>query len=220
MNNVYKISFLEPRAHWNWVSVSSISKEVFLGFIYYLYNLNRDIEILPYIPGGLVAGMGAKPHMDKTYMVRKIVRNIKNKEPIEEIFEDFSYIYEDDNKAKIYFIEDVYEMLLSFGLTQEDAVEIAKEQYCNSKIRDAIPICVNSELLETFIGQLENSGYYPYHSGWTFIYMFRGEFIRYMKSLGYDDVSVDGGWVLNDKKREVELGLIDEDGQLLMMNNK
>ena len=44
--------------------------------------------------------------------------------------------------------------------------------------------------------------------------MFRKEFIRYMKQKGFD-VVVDGGWVLNDKEREVKLGLIDKDGHLI-----
>jgi len=29
----YEITFLKPRAEYNWVSVSSITKEEFLGFI-------------------------------------------------------------------------------------------------------------------------------------------------------------------------------------------
>ena len=105
MSNVYKISFLEPKAHWNWVSVSSINKEAFLGFIDYLYRLDRDIEILPYIPGGLLAGMGGNPYMDKTYLVERIARKIKEKVPKEEIFEEFTYIYNEDNKTQIYFME-------------------------------------------------------------------------------------------------------------------
>ena len=44
--------------------------------------------------------------------------------------------------------------------------------------------------------------------------MVRGEFIKYMSCKGYD-VEVDGGWVLNDKKREIELGIIDINGNIL-----
>ena len=32
--------------------------------------------------------------------------------------------------------------------------------------------------------------------------MFRNEFIRYIKSKGYDDVSIDGGWVLMTKNEK------------------
>jgi len=201
----YKITFLEPRLHWNWVTVSSIDKETFLGFIDYLYNLDRDIEVLPYIPGGLIACTGANPWMDKTYLVKRIARSIKDRKPKEEIFEEFTYISNKDNKAQIFFAEDVYEMLLSLGLTKEAAVQIANEHYNKNIIKTAISPSTNSDLLKAFINQLDSHFFYfPYHSRWIFIYMFRGEFVRYMKSIGYDDVSVDGGWVLNDKEREVK----------------
>ena len=207
----YEISFLEPKAYRNWVSVSSISKEVFLGFIDYLYSLDRDIEVLPYIK----CEMFTESNTDKTYLVKRIARIIKDKCPKEDIFEEFTYIPEDDNEAHVYFIEDIYEMLLSFGLTQEFAVDIARSHYCNDELDRQIPIAVNSERLKTLITQLEGSGYFPYHSRWMFIYMFRGEFVRYMKSKGYDDVSVEGGWVLNDKEREIELGLIDTNRKMI-----
>ena len=216
MNKTYGISFLKPRAHWNWVSVSTIDKETFQGFIDYLYDLDRDIEVLPYIPGGLSAGMIAKPNMDKTYLVERIVKRIKNKESREMMFREFTFVSDpEDNEADIHFVEDVYEMLLSFGLTQEDATELANRQYYSDDIKRDIPIRVDSEQLEQFIEQFHNSCYFPYHSRWMFIYMFRGEFIRYITSKGYDGVSVEGGWVLNDKEREIKLGIIDENGNLI-----
>ena len=211
---IYEISFIEPKAHWNWVSVSSINKDIFLDFIDYLYNLDREIEVLPYIPGGLVAAMIPKPYMDKTYLVKGIVEKIKAKEQKEELFEVFCHIKSADNQAKIFFIEDVYEMLLSFGLTQEQAAKVSIEQPFGERIKDHIPSNVNSHQLELFIKQFDDSWYFPYGSRWIFIYMFRGEFIRYMKNKGYD-TSVDGGWILNEKEREMKLGLIDENGDMI-----
>ena len=49
--NVYTITF-KDKGRRNWVSLSSITKETIDGFIKYLYSLNRDINVLPYIPGG------------------------------------------------------------------------------------------------------------------------------------------------------------------------
>jgi len=43
--------------------------------------------------------------------------------------------------------------------------------------------------------------------------MFRNEFKKFMSDKGYKVYPV-GGWVLNDKKRECDLGLIDENGEL------
>ncbi len=210
---IYEISFIEPKAHWNWVSVSSISKNIFLDFIDYLYSLDREIEALPYIPGGLVAGMVGKPYMDKTYLVKEIVEKIKDKEPKEEIFEIFCHIKSAYNKAQIFFIEDVYEMLLSFGLNKEQAAKASINQPYGERIKNHIPSNLNSHRLELFVKQFADIWYFPYSSRWQFIYMFRGEFIRYMKNKGYE-VSVDGGWILNDKKREMNLGIIDENGNL------
>lgn len=202
MNKEYRITFLEPRTPWNWATVTSIDKATFLGFVDYLYNLDRDIEIQPFIQCGFTSSSKIKPNMDKTYLVKRIVRRIKDNDSKEEVFEEFTYLYNEDNKAQIFFIEDVYEMLLSFGLTKDFAIEIANKHHCSNDFEKDIPICVNDELLGMFMKQFEYSAYYPYHSRWMFVYMFRNEFIRYMKFLGYDSVSVDGGLLSNDKEEK------------------
>ena len=66
--NIYRISFLIPNEY-NWVNISSISDETLNEFANYLYSLDRDIEVLPYIPGGLHCGICAYPELDRTYLV-------------------------------------------------------------------------------------------------------------------------------------------------------
>ena len=213
----YKISFLEPRAKWNWVTVSSISKETFNDFIDYLYSLNRDIEVLPYIPGGLLAGMGAKPDMDKTYLVKEIVGIIKDKKPVKEIYRTmWSFWKDEDFETDIAFIEDVYELYLFLGVPQYIALGYCNEQICPSDERSFLSIYKGNEKVDEFINMFKNHDFYfPFSSRYKLVYMFRNEFIRYMKSKGYDDVSVEGGWVLNDKEREMKLGIIDSGGNLI-----
>ena len=60
-----------------------------------------------------------------------------------------------------------------------------------------------------FLEDYSNSedDYHRFFSRWVFIYMFRGEFKRYMNERGYE-VVVDGGWVLNNERRERIFGLI------------
>lgn len=194
--NIYRISFLIPNEY-NWVNISSISVKTLNEFAKYLYSLNRDIEVLPYIPGGLHCGICAYPELDRTYLVNRIVKDIKDKLPIKKLFAKY-FVYtwcEQIDLSKLpetIFIEDVYESLLSKGLTKKEAIQ------------QTMYICDTES----------NSKKILRNSRWQFIYMFRKEFIRYMKQKGFD-VVVDGGWVLNDKEREVKLGLIDKDGHLI-----
>lgn len=213
----YEIKFLEPKANWNWVSVSSISKKDFDDFIDYLYNLDRDIEVLPYIPGGYAAPMHIREDLDKTYLVKQIVGIIKDKKPVKEIYKAIRYFRKDEDfETDIAFIEDVYELYLSLGVPQHISLEYANEQVYPSSERSFLSIYKGDKKVSEFINMFDiHNFYFPFFSRYAFVYMFRSEFINYMKSKGYDDVSVDGGWVLNGKEREMKLGLIDASGELL-----
>lgn len=193
----------------NWISISSIDKKLFYDFIDYLYSLNRKPIVLPYIPGGAPNG-GAKPYMDKTYQVEILANDIINKEPTYNMFNRFVYclwkktdkIVDLSNPYQLFFIEDVYEHYLSLRIDNAKAKSLAYERYnasidtnCKEWLCDKYP--------------------FPFLSRWVFIYMFRTEFKKYMKDKGYEAV-VDGGWVLNDRKREKELNLVDENGNLLV----
>jgi len=37
-----------------------------------------------------------------------------------------------------------------------------------------------------------------------------------MKAKGYDGVTIEGGWILNDKEREMKLEIIDKEGNLIL----
>ena len=217
MSNNYEISFLEPKARWNWVSVSSIAKETFDGFIDYLYNLDREIEILPYIPGGYAAPMHIREDLDKTYLVKQIVGIIKDKKPVKEIYKAMLFFRKDENyETDLAFIEDVYELYLSLGVPQHIALEYSNKQIHPSDERSFLLIYKGNEKVNEFINMFNaHDFYFPFLSRYVFVYMFRSEFIKYMKSTGYNGVSVDGGWVLNDKEREIKQGIIDENGNLL-----
>lgn len=191
----------------NWVSISSIDKSLFYDFIEYLYSLDRKPLVLPYIPGGAPNG-GAKPYMDKTYQVEILANDIVNKEPIQNVLNRFVYcLWNKTDKTKdisnpyqLFFIEDVYEYYLSLGIDKAKARIQAYERY-------------NTLLDGDCKKWLCDKYSFPFSSRWVFIYMFRTEFKKYMKNKGYQ-VDVDGGWVLNDKSREIHLGLIDNDGNL------
>ena len=213
----YEITFLKPRAEWNWVTVSSISKDVFSGFLDYLYNLGRDIEVQPYIPGGYASPMHIRDDLDRTYLVEQIVKLIKEKKPFTEIFKVIRFINaKEEYETDTFFIEDVYELYLSLGVPQDIALHYANEQIRPSDERSFLPIYKEDKRAKPFIDMFEKDPFYfPFSSRYKFIYMFRNEFVRYMKTKGYDDVSVEGGWILNDKEREMELGIIDVDGHFL-----
>ena len=208
----YEITFLKPRVKWNWVTVSSINKEDFLGFINYLYNLDRDIEIQPYIPGGYVAPMHIKEDLDKTYLVKLIANIIKDKKPVSEIYKIINFVRkEKEHESDIAFIEDVYELYLSLRIPQGIALEYANKQIRPHDERSFLSLYKGDERVKVFYKMFEDYDFYfPFSSRYKFVYMFRNEFIRYIKSKGYDDVSVEGGWVLNDKEREMRIGLINE----------
>lgn len=216
----YEITFLKPRADYNWVSVSSITKEEFLGFIDYLYSLDRDIEIQPYIPGGYAALMLIREDLDKTYLVEQIVRIIKDKKPVVEIYKIMDHVRQKENhESDIVFIEDVYELYLSLGVPQEIALEHANKQVYPCHKDSILPLYKGNNKVETFISMFnDHDFYFPFTSRYKFIYMFRNEFVRYMKTKGYDGVSVEGGWILNDKEREMKLGIIDENGESIKWN--
>ena len=93
----YKIKFLKSNKNPNWVNVSNIDKKTFNDFISYLYQLNRDIVVLPYIPGG-GGPIHVDPSTDRTYLVEGIADSIKNKTPINEIL--FSYFVNRWKKIK------------------------------------------------------------------------------------------------------------------------
>lgn len=213
----YEITFLKPRAKWNWVTVSSINKEDFSGFIDYLYNLDRDIEVQPYIPGGYATPMHIKKDLDKTYLVKEIVKIIKDKKPVSEIYRIINFVRKDEeHESDIAFIEDVYELYLSLRIPQDIALEYANKQIRPYDERSFLSIYKGDERVKAFYRMFEDHDFYfPFSSRYKFVYMFRNEFIRYIKTKGYDGVSVEGGWVLNDKEREIDLGIINEEGFLL-----
>lgn len=215
---VYQITFKQTVYHnYRWVaSISSISKKDLMDFIDYLYGLKRDIHVFPYIPGGLSAGIIPKPFMDKTYIVKGIAKDIKDKIPVTKMLNVFTRDNNNNDCFNIHFSEDVYEFLLSLGVNETAALEAVTQQWHESTIKRNLMINKfkkNKKLKEfaEWIGDdyLIN----PYCSRWMFIYMFRTEFKKYMYDKGCV-VEVEGGWVLNDKRREMALGLIDDEGNL------
>ena len=224
VNKKYVISFnktgLEYLDH-NWATISSIDKKTFNQFINYLYSLKRNIPIQPYISGGLVGPMHAVLDLDKTFKVEMLVEAIKNKVPKDRMlnyFLNYSWILpkpkiDIDNKYNIHFIEDVYELLIPITNDVESIF-----YYIKKKITRVIEMpdekFDNIELWHDIRQELtnfNNNSLLPQLSRWVFVYMFRHEFRSFMNKRGYE-VIVDGGWVLNDKKRELSLGLIDKDG--------
>lgn len=212
---VYRIKFYSTMP--NWVSVSTIEKRTMDEFIRYLYSLDRNIVVLPYISGG--GGAQGNPTTDRTCIPKSIAEGIRKKEDIDTLLNKYiSWGEEGEKFRKIHFMEDVYEFYLSLGIENLDAYTAAIEQYNRVKIEEHLLIGEfrnNTELREfaKWIGYWQENQHYPYHSRWVFVYMFRNEFKRFMETKGYR-VEVDGGWVLNNKHREVKLGLINKDGEL------
>ena len=214
--NKYKISFKYSKYNegLNWVAVSSITKEDLNGFIEYLCSLNRDIEVLPFIPGGLI-GFRVKADKDETKSVIQIAKDIKNKVDKDKMLNHHfpGDLYE-EQFSTMHFIEDEYEFYISLGINKEIALEAIG--YDEARIKQFLMVgeLKNNSKLKALAHRRSVWIQYPKYSRYVFVYMFRKEFLKYMSSKGYD-VEIDGGWVLNDKKREIELGLIDINGNLL-----
>jgi len=225
VNKKYIISFKKTGLGYNdhnWALISSIYKNTFNQFIDYLYSLKRDIPVQPYISGGLVGPMHAVLDLDKTFKVKMLVEAIKNKVPKDNMLNYFLYCgwvfpkpkLDIDNKYNIHFIEDVYELLILIANDEKILFDYISYQK-TSQIPDNV--FGNVELWHDIRQQLidyEKRSLLPVLSRWVFIYMFRNEFRSFMKKRGYE-VIVEDGWVLNDKKRELSLGLIDKDGNYL-----
>ena len=214
----YTISFYKDCP--NWASLSSIDKKTFYSFIKYLYSLERKIVVLPYICGGQVGPCHADPTLDRTKDVSAIVEEIKNKTPIHEMLtHHFSCNNTRNNKfLYIHFNEDLFEFFKSIGLDNNNALKQA--DYCSSIFCDVDEVKyrleningINHSKAKSFIRWFKTKPKI-HGSRWKFVYMFRNEFKKFMDEKGYF-VNPIGGWVLNDKDREFELGLIDEDGLL------
>ena len=212
----YTISFYVDSP--NWVSFSNIDKNTFYSFIEYLYSLKRKIIALPYISGGWT--VRPVPDQDNTYKVLNIVKDINNKIPIHQML---AHYFSSKNMTKgkffnIHFNEDILEFLLSLGLNKNDALQIA-DDYCRYipnvyevEYRLLNMKNINRSKAKAFIKWLETTPRIQ-NSRWMFIYMFRNEFRNFMNEKGYK-VHPIGGWILNNKEREIRLGLIDEDGEL------
>ena len=204
-NKIYEISFIAGTI--NWVSISSIDKNTLDAFIDYLYKLDRDIILDKYIPGGLV-GVAVRPYLDKTSIVEKMIREIKSNNNVNLMLSHIHFSFSDNNNPfHFYFVEDLYDYLLSHDIDKETAIEA-----CFDKDKRKELLKDNQEYQD--ILKWLSTGYWPFSSRWKFIYMFRSEFINFMKERGYT-VSIKGGWILNDKNREMKLGLIDIEGNLL-----
>ena len=212
----YKISFYLDKP--NWVNASNIDNKTFYDFIDYLYQLDRDINVLPYIPGG-GGPLCCDPTTNKTYLVEDIASCIKEKIPFELIFnkafpgrlvkcDNFTNPY----NAFVFFIEDTYE-LISNLCSKDAALNTCLKQYSAKEIRNLKTTQPEDQTKLNLFADWIEEGYFPYISRWNFIYMFRNEFKKFMYDKGYT-IKVEGGWVLNDKEREVKLGLINEEGEL------
>ena len=210
---IYRISFRINT--FNWVSLSSISKDELMDFIKYLYSLKRSINVFPYIPGGLAAGCIPNPYMDKTYLVERIAKDIKNKTDIDKMLNTITRDFISEKSCYgIHFIEDVYEFYLSLGIAEKVALQAVKNHYTKTEIERYLLPLTNKRKLQNFANWIgDDHSVFPYHSRWVYVYMFRNEFKKYMHDKGYK-ITVDGGWVINDKEREMKLGLIDENGEL------
>lgn len=208
-----EITFISPN-YPNWANISSISKEFLNDFIKYLYSLNRDIEVYPYIPGGGVP-LGINPNTDKTYIVKDLVKSIKNKESIYKVLDKYFFHVEDNsNEFGIYFIEDLYEFYLSLGIDKSNSIKASLSHYNKNQILEEFKNIKDDRLFRYATWRGNGYLHIPNLSRWVFIYMFRNEFENYMidKHL---DVSIKGGYILNNKRREIKLGLINEDGSFI-----
>ena len=200
----FEISFDREGPHW--VSISNIPKNMIDDFISYLYELDREIILDRYIPGGF-AGVAIRPYLDKTDLAKKIIVDIKNRMDVNTVLNNIHFSLNDNNNPyNFHFVEDLYEYYLSKGLDKSTAKKACYENEYR------LQVLKEDKEYQSILKWLEN--HWPFTSRWTFIYMFRSEFILFMRQAGYQ-VSVKGGWVLNDKQREIELGLIDKNGNLL-----
>ena len=202
--HLFEIKFDRGGPHW--VSISNIPKNMMDDFISYLYELDREIILDKYIPGGFV-GVAIRPYLDKTKLVKKIIKDIKNKVDVNEMLNNIHFSLNDNNNPNnLHFVEDLYEYYLSKGIEKE----IAKKACYDYQSRHEV--LKEDEEYQSILKWMDN--HWCFTSRWAFIYMFRHEFILFMRKEGYQ-VSVKNGWVLNDKQREIKLGLIDGDGKLL-----
>lgn len=218
---VYAIEFYLDTP--NWVSLSSVDKETFYGFVDYLYSLDREIVVLPYICGGFTPPFRPVEDKDLTRNVIAIAKDIKNNAPIHDMLSShFSVLNNIKGKYyEVHFIEDIFEALLSLGVNKEESIDIVRMYRDDifdkniGRIRYQLLSIknINTSEVQDFVNWLD---YKPHIriSRWEFIYMFRNEFKKYMSDKGYV-VNPVGGWVLNNKEREFKLGLIDEKGELL-----
>lgn len=100
------------------------------------------------------------------------------------------------------------------SIDEKVALQAVVNHYTKTEIERYLLPLANKRKLQNFANWIgDDYMIYPYYSRWVFIYMFRNEFKKYMHDKGYK-IIVDGGWVINDKKREMDLGLIDESGEL------
>ena len=206
-----KITFVDPHIS-NWGNISSITKEFLDDFIKYLYSLDRDIEVYPYIPGG-GAPLGINPYTDKTYIVTNLAKAIKNKESIYPLLDKYFFHDEEhSNEFGIYFVEDLFEFYLSMGIDTLRAFKASIGHYNKQQILEEFSDIKDDRLIR--FANWRGNGYLhiPNLSRWVFIYMFRNEFKNYIKDRNLE-VSIPGGYILNSKKREMKLGLINEDGE-------
>lgn len=213
---IYRISFYSGDKP-NWIAISNIDKETLDSFIDYLYSLERNINIFPYVSGG----MTVVPHdeMDRTFLVKRIVGDIKKKIPKNEMLNrQFVHRWDDSNYPNpfnLFFKEDLYEFIeRNTKLSIEDIrciVDITP--YSRRLENNHFDSAELYEEFNTWHAGIPGSIPWIGTSRWEFVYMFRNEFKKYMHDRGYK-VVVDGGWVLNSKEREMRLGLIDENGEL------
>lgn len=212
----YTITFYDNP---HWVSLSNIDKKTFYGFIDYLYSLDRNIIVLPYISGGLEGPCKPVNDKDRTDKVLSIVKDIKDKVPVHKML---THYFSENNIiskrfSKIHFNEDIFEFLLSLKINRGEAIKIAYRCQYGPDIKELQYLLLdrkhhNTLKIKAFLNWLK-TGPNILRSRWMFIYMFRNEFKKYMNDRGYKVFVVDG-WVLNNKKREYQLGLIDENGEL------
>jgi hypothetical protein len=212
----YTIVFYEDVP--NWVSISNIDKKTFYDFIDYLYS--KEIKIIyPYVPGGFVGPCHAARDKNETYKLENIVKSIKNKKPIHSLLNHYFVNHEYSPEPKFsyfHFTEDVLECILSFGVSNSEAnrlYNLCYSDFDEFKFQISSYNTKHSRKNERLIKFLEINRKYMTYSRWIFIYMFRNEFRKFMYDKGFKVFPI-GGWVLNDKLREIELGLIDVEGEL------
>ena len=216
---VYLIKFENLERFPNCFGISNIDKTTFDEFVDYLYSLKRDIHVLTFVFGAMY-GLGITK-LDGTRDVKAIAEDIKNGVPKNELLNQ-RFVFQSRtpvdyaNPFNLFFKEDVCEFL-------EKNTKLSK-----SNIRHLVAdlpwklvvekdMFYSSKVFEDFNSWLtDNNGHKPWikYSRWNFVYMFRSEFREFMDKKNYR-VVVEGGWVLNSKQREVALGLIDKNGDLL-----